>query len=298
MLLSDHDQTPRQRNAIQPRRKGPPPSLRIDTPPQKQQVSLVLADSASASASSSLSSANSESDSSPQIPHPVLSKQRSMRNTKKLSLTLPAVHSNRSSHSLSLFSDGEGGHTTDDSTRASSAIEPRRRGSLASIPNVSLSSRLHRKDEEESPLSPYAEGPVEILPGVWLGNEDNATDWKCLANRGIRSILNVAREVISPFDSAALSRKSSETGETLYPAHGLRPAMHYMKLPWSHGQPDLVKDGFNTAMAFIDSALHRGDGVLVQYVYAFAPKFDITHRYGCTAANAEFRGRLPSLLRW
>ncbi|KAL5519037.1 hypothetical protein ACEPAH_720 [Sanghuangporus vaninii] len=266
MLLTDHDQTPRQRNAIQPRRKGPPPSLRIHTPPQKLQVSLVLTDSASASASSSLSSANSESDNSPQIPHPLLAKQRPMRNTKKLSLTLPAVHPNRSAHSLSLFSDAEGGHTTDDSTRAASTIEPRRRASVASIPNVSLSSRLHRKDEDEIPLSPYADGPVEILPGVWLGNEDNSTDWKGLADRGIRAILNVAKEVISPFDSAALSRSvsaSSDAGETFYPAHGTRPAMHYMKLSWSHGQPDLVKDGFITAMTFIDSALHRGDGVLI-----------------------------------
>ncbi|KAL5535438.1 hypothetical protein ACEPAF_3532 [Sanghuangporus sanghuang] len=266
MLLTDHDQTPRRRNTIQPRRKGPPPSLCIHTPPQKLQVSLVLADSASASTSSSLSSANSESDNSPQIPHPLLTKQRPMRNTKKLSLTLPAVHPNRSAHSLSLFSDAEGGHTTDDSTRAASAIEPRRRASVASIPNVSLSSRLHRKDEDEIPLSPYADGPVEILPGVWLGNEDNATDWKGLADRGIRAILNVAKEVISPFDSAALSRSvsaSSDAGETFYPVHGTRPAMHYMKLSWSHGQPDLVKDGFITAMAFIDSALHRGDGVLI-----------------------------------
>ena len=46
--------------------------------------------------------------------------------------------------------------------------------------------------------------------------------------------------------------------------------MHYLKLPWSHGQPDLVKDGFATAMTFIDAALQRGDGVLVQYVSAFS----------------------------
>lgn len=42
--------------------------------------------------------------------------------------------------------------------------------------------------------------------------------------------------------------------------------MHYLKLSWSHGQPELVKDGFITAMGFIDAALERGDGVLVQYV--------------------------------
>lgn len=125
---------------------------------------------------------------------------------------------------------------------------------------------MHRKDEDEVTLSPYADGPVQILPGVWLGNEDNATNWRCLADRGIRAILNVAREVISPFDSAG-----NEASDTFYPIHGSRPAMHYLKLSWSHGQPDLVRDGFPKAMAFIDSALERGDGVLVQYVSAACP---------------------------
>lgn len=269
MLSPDHDQTPRQRPSVQPRKKGPPPSLRIDTPIQKPAIALVLTDSASAS---SLSSANSESDCSP-IPNPAplpsLSKQRSMRNTKKLSLQLPSAHSNRSVNSLSIFSDGESSQATDDSNQPISAIEPKRRASLASIPNVSLASRIHRRDEEEVSMSPYADGPVQILPGVWLGNEDNASNWKCLSDRGIRAVLNVAREVISPFDSAALCRSVSaedERGNTFYPAQGSRPAMHYLKLSWSHGQPDLVKDGFPKAMAFVDSALERGDGVLVQYV--------------------------------
>ena len=47
--------------------------------------------------------------------------------------------------------------------------------------------------------------------------------------------------------------------------------MHYLKLPWSHGQPELVKDGFVTAMAFVDAAQGRGDGVLVQYVLFLSP---------------------------
>ncbi|EJD04050.1 uncharacterized protein FOMMEDRAFT_146129 [Fomitiporia mediterranea MF3/22] len=260
----DYDQTPRQQLPVQPRRKGPPPSLRIDTPVHKPAIALALADSASAS--SSLSSANSESDFSPPLPDCPPHRQRSMRNTKKLSLTLPSAHSNRSANSLSIFSDADSGHATDEGTQSLAIIEPKRRASLASIQNVPLASRMHRKDEDESTLSPYADGPVQILPGVWLGNEENATNWKSLADRGIRAILNVAREVISPFDSAALSRSvtaPNEAGDTFYPAHGTRPSMHYLKLSWSHGQPDLVKDGFVTAMAFIDSALERGDGVLI-----------------------------------
>ena len=194
-----------------------------------------------------------------------------MRNAKKLSLTLPSAHSNRSSNSLTLFSDGESSHTTDGAAEfAGIANQPKRQASLSSMTNTSLASRMHRKDEEDGATSPYADGPVEILPGIWLGNEDNALDWRGLNKRGIRAILNVAREVTSPFDNAKPDQRSvseDKTAGTFYPAQGSRPSMHYLKLPWSHGQPELVKDGFVTAMAFVDSARQRGDGVLVQYVY-------------------------------
>ena len=97
--------------------------------------------------------------------------------------------------------------------------------------------------------------------------------------RGIRSILNVAKEVIGPFDTSSsvhplrnivstpnLKQKFNEPDSTYYPAHAPsgRPPMHYLKLPWSHGQSDLVKDGFVSAMAFVDAAQERGDGVLIQ----------------------------------
>ncbi|KAJ3481476.1 hypothetical protein NLJ89_g12208 [Agrocybe chaxingu] len=39
--------------------------------------------------------------------------------------------------------------------------------------------------------------------------------------------------------------------------------MHYLKLQWSHGQQDLVKDGFKAGMAFADAALERGEGCLI-----------------------------------
>ncbi|KAF8559257.1 hypothetical protein OG21DRAFT_1503162 [Imleria badia] len=39
--------------------------------------------------------------------------------------------------------------------------------------------------------------------------------------------------------------------------------MHYLKLSWSHGQRDLVTHGFPTAMAFVDAALQRNQGVLI-----------------------------------
>lgn len=285
MMYPTDEQTPRPPSNLPPRRKGPPAALRIDTPAQNPAITLVVGDSsasvsASASASAStLSSAASDSDCP--LPFAQSRKSKPMRNTKRLSLTLPASSTNVSTNSLTLPSDCESQGHTSDNTEPSSFVGARRRSSIVSLPNPPVASRLLRKDEDGSPSAPYIDGPVQVLPGVWLGSEDNARDWSGLVERGIRSILNVAREVSSPFDTAAssqplrsfastpdLKEKFKETEGAFYPAHGPtgRPSMHYLKLPWSHGQSDLVQEGFKSAMAFIDDALERGDGVLIQYV--------------------------------
>ncbi|SJL05985.1 uncharacterized protein ARMOST_09321 [Armillaria ostoyae] len=182
-----------------PRKRGPPPGLRIHTP--------TLSDP----------------------PRPV-------RNMKKLSLTLPDAH---------------------DTGPAPSRPAP-------AVPH-----------EEHDPDVPYADGPLQIIPGIWLGSEDNARDWPQLRDRGIKAVLNVAKEIASPFDASKplrsfasapnLKGSQPELTDTFYPAHHAsgRPAMHYLKLMWSHGQQDLVASGFPAAMAFTDAALDRGEGVLI-----------------------------------
>lgn len=55
----------------------------------------------------------------------------------------------------------------------------------------------------------YASGPVEILPGVWLGDEFNARDEESLMDLNIKTILNVSKETVLPFqedDSCQLMR--------------------------------------------------------------------------------------------
>jgi tyrosine-protein phosphatase len=240
------------------RKKGPPSGLRIDTPTQNATITLVPGYS---SASTSAVSPTTSESGSFQFPPPPKSRSRNM---KKLSLTLSTQSS---SSSLAIPpSDFQLDHA---------AQEARSRRTST----VSASSMLLRKEEDGSPTAPYLDGPIEILPKIWLGAEDNARDWRGLVTRGIGSVLNVAKEVVSPFDTltAAEAPQAQRANElpggavvnptTYYPADGLgRPGLHYLKLLWSHGQSDLVQRGFPEAMAFVDQSLARGEGVLIQCV--------------------------------
>ncbi|KAF9068030.1 hypothetical protein BDP27DRAFT_1422267 [Rhodocollybia butyracea] len=237
-------------------RKGPPSAIKTDIP-QVARIAIAFGDPASASDSDLASS-----------PRP-----RSLRNMKRLSLTLPSAQS--SSLSLSIQSEPE----------SASSVQPEqpgprpRRPSVISLPpNPTAVSLLQRnKEQEGDPTVPYVDGPIQIIPGIWLGSEDNARDWTGLIERGIKSILNVAKEVASPLEPVNSSQtlksvvstpnlsNSLESVSTYHPPHPAsgRPGLHYLKLQWSHGQRDLVTDGFPAAMKFTDEALQRGDGVLI-----------------------------------
>jgi len=238
---------------------GPPPGLRIDTPPPNP--TNALAPGYSSASTSAVSPTTSDSGSF-QFPPPPRSRSRNM---KKLSLTL----STQSSTSSLAF-------PPNDTLLDRSTQEGRSRC-------TSTSSLLYRKEEDGSPTAPYPDGPIEILPKIWLGAEDNVRDWRSLVTKRIGSVLNVAKEVTSPFDllmsAEAPHMPSTEDPQgnpplgrgTYHPADGTgRPALHYLKLQWSHGQVDLVQRGFPEAMAFVDQSLARGEGVLIQCV---APRF-------------------------
>ncbi|KAG6845975.1 hypothetical protein H0H87_011023 [Tephrocybe sp. NHM501043] len=231
------------------RKRGPPASLRIHTPAPDRPPTIV-------------DSSTSDDDYSPLSPV----KPKSLRNMKKLSLTLPSAQS--SNNSLHLVSEPQSAVSL-----APPSLPPDRprRPSVISLP-ATANSLIHRKEDGED-ATPYADGPIQIIPGIWLGSEDNARDWQGLIERGIKSILNVAKEVSSPLDAghslrtvaSAPNFKQSKSDSTYQPpnlATG-KPGMHYLKLQWSHGQQDLVNVGFQAAMAFTDAALARNEGVLV-----------------------------------
>ncbi|KAK1223790.1 hypothetical protein PQX77_013314 [Marasmius sp. AFHP31] len=246
-------------------RAGPPAALRIDLPSQSERIAIALGDT------SATSSATSETDPSP---FPNLQKPRSLRNMKNLSLNTLSAKS--STLSLKIPSVPPSSGSSAQSDQSSSQQRPRR-PSVVSLPPSAGPTRLFRKEEDAgSPTAPYADGPLQILPGIWLGSEDNARNIPMLLEKGIKSILNVAKEVSNPFEPPSSQQlrstvstpnlaRASQSDSTYYPPHPPtgRPGMHYLKLHWSHGQHDLVADGFPSAMEFTDAALKRGEGVLI-----------------------------------
>ncbi|KAG6333610.1 hypothetical protein ID866_5481 [Astraeus odoratus] len=251
-----------------PRRRCPPTALRINTP---QHNPLIVLSADDTSSHSTLSSPTSEHLTSP-LPPP--QKPRSLRNMKKLSINLPSADSSTNS----LLSPLSPPPSAFDPPKLDLFHTSRpRRPSVLSLPSTAITSTLHRRDEDGSPTVPYLDGPIQILPGIWLGSEDNARDWQGLTQRRIKAILNVAKEVASPFDASPpqplrqsvstpnLSARARESEATFYPPHlpSGRPGMHYLKLQWSHGEKHLVNEGFPTAMAFVDAALARNEGVLI-----------------------------------
>ena len=249
-----------------PKLRSLPTPLRLEHPEHAPAVTLVLGEHPSSALSD-----HSEAEST--LPP----KPRSLRNQKKLSLNLSAASSNASSTSLIL--PDSPASIAPPVNIPSSVVASRRRPSVVSLPTAT-STLAHRRDGEGSSSVPYVDGPIQVLPGIWIGSEDNARDWKDLVQRGIKSILNVAKEVASPYTlathastkstapNAHLSTESvdSNADSTFVPSHGGRPAMHYLRLPWSHGQTDLVRGGFVDGMVFVDKSLERGDGVLIQWV--------------------------------
>lgn len=227
------------------------------------------------------------------VPLPSMAKPRSVRNVKRLSLTL---QTNSSSNSLTAATQDQC------PVPPSPALEPRRRPSVVSLPAATTHLRQR---EDDSPSAPYPDGPIEILPGIWLGSEDSARDWRGLVKRGIKSILNVAKEVACPIDASAsrplrssvstsdLSVEPQDSKSIYFPAHipTGRPGFHYLKLPWSHGQPDLVTVGLPAAFDFVDKSLTRGDGILIQSVF-FSLPLPIVHVSGrsSSVANVASRG--------
>lgn len=76
--------------------------------------------------------------------------------------------------------------------------------------------------------SVYAAGPIEVLPGLFLGDEHNARDQTMLSRMNIKTILNVAKETTLPFqdDKAALPLRKPHNIAALRPKRAMSYSVH------------------------------------------------------------------------
>lgn len=142
---------------------------------------------------------------------------------------------------------------------------------------------------------PYADGPVEIVPGVYLGAEDTMYDWSSWAKSKRVRILNVAQEIDDPFEAQGtvpISKSSKgNVHRAIYPANEVegRPEVDYCHLAWSHGESglaevdsemvlaDVIRGSFTEesvgdrgtwrfweAIRYMEQGRQRGEAVLIQ----------------------------------
>ncbi|EIW68589.1 hypothetical protein TREMEDRAFT_31601 [Tremella mesenterica DSM 1558] len=143
------------------------------------------------------------------------------------------------------------------------SARPRTRASTLETPTdrTSLLARSTFSASAHSRATPYEHGPVEIVPGVFLGAEDNVHDFIAGPSRRMR-IINVAQEVEDPFMGIAQQISTSSHGKEsigLSGQSGVKgkekvrlvryqvgdKVVEYAHLRWSHGEAglaDLPKD--------------------------------------------------------
>ena len=96
----------------------------------------------------------------------------------------------------------------------------------------------------DRPAVPYEDGPVQILPGIYLGAEESALDLSWVQGNVVR-IMNVAQEIEDPFGCRSDDKvKLAE----YYSSHGLK--IEYCHLRWSHGEGGLA--GLPTGASLVD----------------------------------------------
>ncbi|KAL7423284.1 tyrosine/serine/threonine protein phosphatase [Cryptotrichosporon argae] len=119
--------------------------------------------------------------------------------------------------------------TTSLASSASTSASPQR----GSVSSADL-------DLEPLNMGPYANGPVELVPGVWLGAEDSVWRWDVWAPHApVVGVLNVAQEISDPFASGGSPGLDGKVALAMYGTTVDRPTVHYAHLRWSHGEGGL-----------------------------------------------------------
>ncbi|ORX36152.1 protein-tyrosine phosphatase-like protein [Kockovaella imperatae] len=165
---------------------------------------------------------------------------------------------------------------------------------------------------------PYADGPVEILPGIFLGSEESTYDLSWARHSRRVRILNVALEIDDPFvGSHSLKGKEKQGDKWRLASYNREDGLDidYCHLSWSHGEErlaempacamldDLLRDDaeehdiaswtFWHAIRWIESARRNDIPVLIHCQCGVSRSATLTIAYLMTLAAA---GLLPQSL--
>ncbi|XP_064486916.1 dual specificity protein phosphatase 7-like isoform X4 [Ornithodoros turicata] len=102
--------------------------------------------------------------------------------------------------------------------------------------------------------------PVQIIPFLFLGNEENSTDLEALERNNIRYVLNVTHNLANAFE-------------------GLDRGIKYMKIPIEDHWSQNLSSFFPQAIAFIDEARQKRVGVLVHCLAGVSRSVTVTLAY-------------------
>ncbi|ORY56183.1 hypothetical protein BCR35DRAFT_335489 [Leucosporidium creatinivorum] len=108
------------------------------------------------------------------------------------------------------------------STNGGSAVQLLRRDNAERAGAESSPSNGAAVEEEVAEEFPYALGPREILPGIFLGSEQNARDPAVLKEWGIGYVLNVAKEVECPWVDEVIAEEDEQEEEEMATADPAR----------------------------------------------------------------------------
>jgi len=126
----------------------------------------------------------------------------------------------------------------------------------------------------------YIDGPKEIIPGVWLGDQHSPRMWEIWAKNAKRvRIINVAQEIEDPFGPGSVDKVKLAS----YEIQGR--TVDYCHLRWSHSEQDLadikgelrdvfqgdvdVREGWQLweALRWLEIGRRRAEPVLIQWVH-------------------------------
>ncbi|KAI8879875.1 DSPc-domain-containing protein, partial [Backusella circina FSU 941] len=134
----------------------------------------------------------------------------------------------------------------------SSSLADRRKKKILSLDVIPEPSILNPRKT----VTPYHDGPIRIMPYLYLGNEKTAMLINYNNNSSIFMMLNVAAEVEHPnshefssLDDLLLNKVESTR-------------IGYKKMAWTHAQTDLLMD-LKQAIHYIDRAREEHKPILV-----------------------------------